>query len=111
VRNFTRDTLEELGYNVLEAINGKKALELIEGNNLKIDLLISDLIMPEMNGKELAAEIKSLIPENKILFTSGYTDSHIVHSGTLEKGINFLQKPFSIQMLSEKVRTLLDSDS
>ena len=77
-------------------------------NNIKLDLLITDVIMPEMGGKELAEEIVKFIPGIKILFTSGYTDNHIVRSGRLDKGINFLQKPFSIKDISRKIRFVLD---
>ncbi len=84
----------------------------INNNNkskLKIDLLVTDMVMPEMNGKELANELNKIYPETKIIFTSGYTDNHIVQSGNLDKGINFIQKPFSEQTLAKKIRSVLDN--
>ncbi|MCK5057998.1 MAG: PAS domain S-box protein [Candidatus Aminicenantes bacterium] len=108
VIDFAYAVLEELGYSVYRASNGKKALELTREKNIQFDLVITDLIMPEMNGKELAAALKKLYPEILIIFTSGYTDNHIIHSGPLDKGVNFIQKPYSVQMLAQKVRKILD---
>jgi PAS domain S-box-containing protein len=108
VRNFVGTALKDLGYTVYEAINGKKALEILNQNGMKIDLIITDLIMPEMNGKDLAIEVERILPEIKVLFTSGYTEDSIVSSGSLERGIDFLQKPYSIQTLAKKVREVLD---
>ncbi len=107
VRDFTVDALKMLGYKVFQAVNGREALEIIHKNNHKIDMLITDVIMPEMGGKELAENVKSAYPDTHILFTSGYTDHHIVHSGTLDQGIHFLHKPYSIQTMSEKIREVL----
>ena len=109
VRDFACAVLKELGYHVFEASNGKKALELIREKDLKPDLLITDLIMPEMNGKELAESLEILYQDILILYASGYTDNHIVHSGILDEGINFIQKPYSVQTLSKKVREILNS--
>jgi PAS domain S-box-containing protein len=108
VRNFVGTALKDLGYTVHEAINGKKALKMLNQNNMKIELIITDLIMPEMNGKELALEVGKILPEIKVLFTSGYTEDSIVSSGSLDRGIDFLQKPYSIQTLAKKVREILD---
>lgn len=110
VRNFVGKALNDLGYTVHEAINGKKALEILNQNGIKIDLIITDLIMPEMNGKELALEVGKILPKVRVLFTSGYTEDHIVNSGSLDRGIYFLQKPYSIQMLAKKVREVLDKN-
>jgi PAS domain S-box-containing protein len=109
VRNFVSTALKDLGYTINEAINGKKALELIKDKKLVFDLMITDLIMPEMNGKELAEEVSKILPETLILFSSGYTEDHIVKSGSLEQGINFLQKPYTLQALALKVREVLES--
>ena len=112
VRGFASTALKNLGYSIYEAENGKRALEFINNNNkskLKIDLLVTDMVMPEMNGKELANELKKIYPETKIIFTSGYTDNQIVQSGNLDKGINFIQKPFSEQTLAKKIRSVLDN--
>ena len=93
VRNFVSTALKDLGYTVIEAINGKKALEILTQNGTKIDLIVTDLIMPEMNGKEMAVEVEKILPEVRILFTSGYAEDHIVQSGSPDKGVAFLQKP------------------
>jgi nitrogen-specific signal transduction histidine kinase/ActR/RegA family two-component response regulator len=110
VRYFICDTLDTFGYTTHEASNGKEALEMVGDRGLKIDLLITDVVMPEMGGTEVAEKIKKLAPEVKILFTSGYTSNHIVHNGILEEGVNFIQKPFSIQDVLGKVRQVLDGE-
>ena len=110
VRNFMGEALKSLKYNIVEASNGVEALDLIkQRHDLKIDLLITDVIMPEMGGKELAEEIVKIVPGIKILFTSGYTDNHIVRSGRLDNGINFLQKPFTIKDISKKIRNIVEN--
>jgi CheY-like chemotaxis protein len=108
VRNFTLRALRQLGYTVYEACNGAEALNLLRDGHPPMDLVISDVIMPEMGGKELVDKLKPLWPDTKILFTSGYTDNHIVHSGTLKAGVNFIHKPYSIESLSVKIREVLD---
>ncbi len=107
VRDFTVEALTMLGYQVYKADNGREARQILEENSHKIDLLITDVIMPEMGGMELAKYVKSVHPNTLILFTSGYTDVHIVHNSSLDKGIHFLHKPYSIEALSEKVREVL----
>ena len=109
VRGFASTALQNLGYTIYESENGKRALDFIKTkSDLKIDLLVTDMVMPEMNGKELSNEVKKIYPETKIIFTSGYTDNHIVQSGNLDKDINFIQKPFSENKLARKIRTVLD---
>jgi YesN/AraC family two-component response regulator len=94
---------------VLEATNGKEALRVVqEEAGRKIHLLLTDVVMPQMGGKELADRLKILQPDIKVLFISGYTDNAIVHHGVLEPNINFLQKPFSPTALPRKVREVLD---
>lgn len=109
VRNFACSALKQLGYQVYEASNGRKALDLVKEKIHRIDLLISDLIMPEMNGKELASEISARFPEALVLYTSGYTDNHIVHDGLLDQGVHFLHKPYSIHSLAQKIRNVINS--
>jgi len=109
VRKFMVEALKSLNYNIIEASNGVEALKLVKRNGIKLDLLITDVIMPEMGGKELAEEIAKFIPGIKILFTSGYTDNHIVRSGRLAKGTNFLQKPFSMKDISNKIRLIVEN--
>jgi two-component system, cell cycle sensor histidine kinase and response regulator CckA len=110
VRGFAVNALRELGYKVIEASNGKKAVELIKKKkkNLSINVLLTDLIMPEMNGKELAEIVKELIPEASVIYASGYTDEHIIHRYELAEGIHFIQKPYSSRDLAGKIRAVLD---
>jgi len=111
VRDFISNALKSLGYQVFEASNGKEALELIKDNRLKPDLLITDLVMPGMNGKELAEKIREFLPQISVLYISGYTDDYLFLSDILGKNVNFLQKPFTIKKLAQKVRQILDSSS
>jgi CheY-like chemotaxis protein len=109
VRGFVVQVLRRQGYTVLEATNGKEALRVVqEEAGRKIHLLLTDVVMPQMGGKELADRLKILQPDIKVLFISGYTDNAIVHHGVLEPNINFLQKPFSPTALPRKVREVLD---
>lgn len=109
VRELALRVLQEQGYRVLTAQNGAHALRIAEEHQAeKIHLLLSDLVMPQMGGKELADQIKTKYPEIKILFTSGYTDEAIVHHGLHNPGIAFLGKPFTMQTLACKVREVLD---
>jgi PAS domain S-box-containing protein len=109
VRDLANRLLKQQGYRVLEAANGEEALRLIQENaGEKIHLLLTDVVLPQMGGKELAGQLKIFRPDLKILYTSGYTDYAIVHHGVLEPGTHFLQKPFSLKTLSQKVREVLD---
>ncbi|MHB8828579.1 MAG: PAS domain S-box protein [Syntrophales bacterium] len=99
--------LESFGYSVLAAGSPREALRLADENAGAIDLLMTDVVMPEMNGRELAGRLQSLYPGLKCLFMSGYTANVIVHNGVLEEGVLFIQKPYSRQGLAEKVRTAL----
>ena len=108
ILNMGKTMLIRLGYAVLTADTPAKALATVELHDGKIDLLITDLIMPEMNGRELEARIKAVVPGLKSLFMSGYSANVIAHRGILEEGVQFIQKPFSIKDLSVKVRAVLD---
>jgi len=108
VRGLIYDALTQAGYKVFKASNGEEALSLIEKDGLIPQLIISDLIMPGMNGKELINKIEKVLPNIAVLYISGYTDNYIVHNGILEKGTNFIQKPFTINKLLKKVRSILD---
>ena len=99
--------LERQGYSVLAAADGRIALELLEKHDGPLHLLLTDVILPGMNGRELAAKIVEKYPELKVLFMSGYTDNVIGHHGVLEKGVNFIQKPFTINALAAKIREVL----
>jgi CheY-like chemotaxis protein len=107
---LVRRVLESNGYRVLEARHGAEALVICEEHKEPIHLLLTDLIMPEMSGKQLAERVSAQRPEVKILYISGYTDNAIVHHGLLEAGANFLQKPFTPDALLRKLRAVLDAD-
>ncbi|HET9406406.1 MAG TPA: PAS domain S-box protein [Candidatus Sulfotelmatobacter sp.] len=107
VRELVRDTLKAKGYHVLEADNGNAGIETASRHTDKIDLLITDVVMPGLGGRELAQNLLGVRPDLKVLFLSGYTEDAIVNEGTLEKGKAFLQKPFTLQALSRKVREIL----
>jgi PAS domain S-box-containing protein len=109
VRVVAVQTLQEQGYTVLEAANGDEALRVAqERAEEAIHLLLTDVVMPRMSGKELASQLKTIRPGLKVLFISGYTDNAIIHNGVLEPGIAFLQKPFTPEVLARKVREVLD---
>jgi CheY-like chemotaxis protein len=96
--------MEHLGYRVLAANKPSEALRLAEAHADTIDLLITDVVMPEMTGRELADRLRSVQPDLKVLYMSGYTANVIAHHGVLEEGISFLQKPFSVQDLANMIR-------
>jgi len=100
--------LESLGYSVLSAGNPLDAIKLAKENMKDIDLLLTDVIMPEMNGKELVDHLKTYNPELKYIFMSGYTANIISRHGVLDEGVPFIQKPFSVNQLSRVIRKILD---
>jgi two-component system, cell cycle sensor histidine kinase and response regulator CckA len=106
VRGLVAETLRQLGYTVLEAGDGYEALKLIEEHNPKIDLLLTDVIMPLMNGQELAVRLKAIRPGIKVLYMSGYTADVLAFHG-IEPEIEFIQKPFASAALAEKLEGLL----
>ncbi|HSJ55761.1 MAG TPA: PAS domain S-box protein [Anaerolineae bacterium] len=108
ILKIARAMLQELGYRVLAAGTPGEALLLAESRTAEIDLLITDVVMPEMSGRDLAKSLSEIKPALRILFTSGYTGDVIAHRGVLDKGVHFLQKPFSIEDLASKVREVLD---
>ena len=108
VRNLSVDALRELGYTVIHADSPAEALRMIDGHP-KIHLLFTDIIMPEMNGRQLADRAVAKRPDLKVLYTTGYTRNAVVHNGVLDPGVAFLPKPFTIDQLAMKVRQALDS--
>lgn len=108
VRNFSVEALRELGYTVAEAASGAAALALL-GEGLKPALLFTDIVMPEMTGRELATLASKKLGELKVLYTTGYTRNAVVHNGILDAGTHLLQKPFSLEQLAEKVRRVIDA--
>jgi PAS domain S-box-containing protein len=105
--NMGKMMLKELRYPVLAASTSGEAVRLVEEHAGEIELLITDVVMPEMNGRELAERLRSLHPSMKVLFMSGYTANVIAHRGVLDDGMNFIQKPFSTRELAVKVREAL----
>lgn len=110
IREMAAWMLEHFNYTVLEAESPSKALQIGEKKRGSIDLLLTDVVMPEMNGHSLTEELRKYQPDIKVLYMSGYTANVIVHQGVLDRGLNFLQKPFSQLDLAMKVREALDSD-
>ena len=110
LRRLARQYLETQGYKILEAEDGAAALQIVDGHQGTIDLLLTDVIMPGMNGRELATNIAKLLPDVRVLYMSGYTENAIGHDGTLDAGVNLLQKPFSLPALKDRVREVLDSE-
>ncbi|MCB9494914.1 MAG: PAS domain S-box protein [Desulfobacteraceae bacterium] len=108
ILNFTVLMLKKLGYKVIKACSGEDALKAAQSFSGRIDLIITDVIMPDMNGKKLSEEIKKIYPEIKTLFMSGYTANVIAHHGVLEKNINFINKPFTKSDLASKLREILN---
>lgn len=111
LRRLIRETLEHHGYKVLEATDGKNALRLIADYREPIHLLVTDLVMPHMSGRELAEQVSSDRPDIRILYISGYSDDAIVRHGILDTHGVFLQKPFSPQVLARKIRQVLAGQS
>jgi two-component system cell cycle sensor histidine kinase/response regulator CckA len=109
VRAIAKRMLESHGYRVLDAAGGEHALRIAEEFPEPIDLLVTDVIMPNMPGNRLAAQLRASRPETRVLYVSGYTDNSISHHGVLDEGVAFLQKPFSHETLSRKVREVLDA--
>jgi hypothetical protein len=107
VRAVTRQLLQRNGYGVIEAPDGTAALALLDGGQVTVDLLLTDVVMPGMSGRELAERAASRCPGLRVLFMSGYTDDAVVRHGMLQSGLNYLQKPFHPEALLRKVRDLL----
>ena len=109
LRYLARQFLEKQGYKVIEAADGAAAMQIAVAHEGVIHLLLTDVIMPGMNGRELAQRISEIRPQTKVLYMSGYTENVIGHDGTLDAGVSLLQKPFTLRDLKSKVREVLDS--
>jgi CheY-like chemotaxis protein len=109
VREISRQVLEMCGYTVLEAQHGVEALSIFQEEKDKIDLMITDVIMPQMGGRELVERVKQTHPQLRVLFTSGYTDDAIVRHDVIDAGTYFIPKPFTPGALAHKVREVLDA--
>jgi|WetSurMetagenome_2_1015567.scaffolds.fasta_scaffold00076_57 two-component system, cell cycle sensor histidine kinase and response regulator CckA len=108
VLNFSSSALTMLGYTVITASSGEEAVALAEKNRQKIDLFMTDVILPGMNGKLASEKISLIRPGIKALFNSGYTEKAIVTNGVLDQGLNFISKPFTAFELAHKIREVLD---
>jgi two-component system cell cycle sensor histidine kinase/response regulator CckA len=111
VRQVARAILHRHGYDVIEAHDGGEAITLCQQHPASIALLLTDVVMPRMSGRQLAAQLRTIRPHLRVLFMSGYTDDAIVRHGVLEAGMDFLQKPLTPQALAAKVRQVLDAPS
>jgi PAS domain S-box-containing protein len=109
LRGLARRILQQAGYTVLEASNGEEALSLLGRYDGTIDLLFTDVVMPRMNGRVLAAQVAELRPDTKVLFASGYTDDAALRRGVLDNQHHFLGKPYTATVLRARIRSLLDS--
>jgi two-component system cell cycle sensor histidine kinase/response regulator CckA len=109
VRQLTASVLADHGYKVLPAAGTEEGLVLCRANHRDLHLLVTDVIMPGMNGRQLAEQVKQISPRTKVLYISGYTNNAIVHYGVLDSGLWFLAKPFSLSALVAKVREVLDA--
>ena len=109
VRSYVTEIMNELNYNVLAAPDAGSALHLLEATSARIDLLLTDVVLPGLNGRQLAEEIKKRQPAAKVLFMTGYSRDAIVHQGRLDPGVDLIQKPLTRLALSSKIRDLLDA--
>ncbi len=111
VRAFSAESLNELGYRVIEASDGESALGLLAPGGEHVDLLFTDIVLSGISGAELAKRARVLRPELRVLFTTGYARNAIVHHGRLDAGVELLSKPFTYAELSARIRDLLDAES
>jgi nitrogen-specific signal transduction histidine kinase/CheY-like chemotaxis protein len=111
VRSIARTMLTRQGYTVLEANGGPQALDVVGAQDRPIHLLLTDVVMPTIGGPELARQLRTMRPDLRVLFASGYTDDTLVQQGVLEPGSDLIQKPFTREALLQKVRSILDAGS
>ena len=111
LRKFAQEVLHCYGYRTLNAENGEDAMRVCKEHDDQIDLMITDVVMPKMGGREAAERLQPLYPQMKVIYMSGYTDNAIVRNGVLVPGLNFIQKPFTPEALARKVREALESEN
>src|SRR5581483_326118 len=109
VRALACAALDARGYRIIEAREGNEALEIAKGHAGPIDLVVTDLVMPGMSGRQLAGRLSALRPESRVLYMSGYTDDVALRHGLVGASVAYLQKPFTPTALAQKVREVLDS--
>jgi CheY-like chemotaxis protein len=109
IRKLARLIFESLGYRVLEASDGQEALALAQQHTGPLQLLVTDIIMPRVGGRELAERLRALRPALRILYLSGYSDETLDHQGLPGEGLAFLQKPFTPMTLARRVREVLEA--
>jgi DNA-binding NtrC family response regulator len=108
VRSSARRLLERHGYEVVEARHGRDALRILDEGGRKIDLVITDLVMPEMGGREMVERVRAHHPAMKVLFMSGYSERAVTSDGTMPPGTGFVEKPFTVEQLIRRTREILD---
>jgi len=111
IRNLLQMALRKNGYTVLAAESGREALDLVSTHSGPIHLLITDVMMPDIDGPELVRRLSTIRPETQTLFMSGYMDDALGDQGVLATSVNFIQKPFSPRTIAQKVRDILDGTS
>ena len=111
IRNLLQMALRKNGYTVLAAESGREALDLVSTHSGPIHLLITDVMMPDIDGPELVRRLSAIRPETRKLFMSGYMDDALGEQGVLPSSVNFIQKPFSPSTIAQKVRDILDGTS
>jgi CheY-like chemotaxis protein len=108
MRRTTTDSLRELGYTVLHSASAAHALGILQSRG-DVTLLFTDVVMPDINGKRLADEAQRRFPNLKVIYTTEYTPNAVVHGGVLDPGVQLLTKPFTVEQLAIKVRSVLDN--
>jgi two-component system cell cycle sensor histidine kinase/response regulator CckA len=109
VRSVMARTLRDCGYGVLEAADGREALEMVTAQKGRVSLIVADVVMPDIGGREMASQLVRRWPDVPVLFTSGYTGLDVVRRGLLDEGREFMQKPIDPEALVRKVREMVDA--
>jgi CheY-like chemotaxis protein len=107
VRTFAVEGLSAYGYRVLSAADAPQAIALAESHTGPLHVLLTDVVLPGMNGREIAERIQASRPEIAVLFTSGYTDDVIAHKGVIDRGVSYIPKPYTVEQIAAKVREVI----